>query len=54
VSARHVVHAGSELTVLETGDGRVHRLRPEQVVARIAGSNLPQASDPLGAGGREG
>jgi hypothetical protein len=42
LSARHLVHAAEESTALETGDGRVDRLRPEQVVARIAASNLPQ------------
>jgi ATP phosphoribosyltransferase regulatory subunit len=55
LSARHLVHAADELTALETGDGRVDRLRPEQVVARIAASNLvqpPTQTLPLQGGGQ--
>jgi ATP phosphoribosyltransferase regulatory subunit len=38
LGARHLVHAGEELTALRAGDGPVERLPPEQIVARIAGS----------------
>ena len=59
LGARHLVHAGEGLSALRAGEGRVQRLRPEQVVARIAGSaaGSSQASgphpDPPPGGGRE-
>jgi len=40
LGARHLVHAGDELMVFDEGDGRARRLRPEQVVARIAGTRF--------------
>jgi hypothetical protein len=40
LGARHLVHAGDELMVVDEGDGRPRRLRPEQVVARIAGTRF--------------
>jgi len=49
LGARHLVHAGHELVALRAGDGPVRRLRPEQVVATIAGAKSPS---PLGGEGR--
>jgi ATP phosphoribosyltransferase regulatory subunit len=40
LGARHLVHAGEELMIYDEGDGRARRLRPEQVVARIAGTRF--------------
>jgi ATP phosphoribosyltransferase regulatory subunit len=39
LGARHLVHSDGALVALGVGDGRVRRLPPEQVVARIAGGN---------------
>ena len=36
LGARHLVHAGEDLTALRVGDGPVRHLQPDQVVATIA------------------
>jgi ATP phosphoribosyltransferase regulatory subunit len=53
LGARHLVHAGAELATLRVGDGRALRLRPEQVVAKIAGGAAPSPLTGDGQGGAE-